>query len=46
MSLNGNATSITAGQIVVKSMDLQNANLDVTFSAGTTASPVLPRLAE
>lgn len=46
MSLNGNATSITAGQIVVKTMDLQNANLDVTFTLGTTASPVLPRLAE
>jgi len=46
MSLNGNVTSITAGQIVVKTMDLQNANLDVTFTAGTTASPVLPRLAE
>jgi Flp pilus assembly protein TadG len=46
MSLNGNVTSITAGQIVVKTMDLQNANLDVTFTAGTTASPILPRLAE
>ncbi|HEY8727037.1 MAG TPA: pilus assembly protein TadG-related protein [Candidatus Limnocylindria bacterium] len=46
MSLNGNATSITAGQIVVKTMDLQNANLDVTFTLATTASPILPRLAE
>jgi Flp pilus assembly protein TadG len=46
LSLNGNATSITAGQLVVKTMDLQNANLDVTFTAGTTASPILPRLAE
>ena len=46
MSLNGNATSITAGQIVAKSMDLQNANLDVNFTRGTTAAPVLPRLAE
>lgn len=46
MSFNGNATSITAGQIVAKTIDLQNANLDVNFSAGTTASPVLPRLSE
>ncbi|MDP9321251.1 MAG: pilus assembly protein TadG-related protein [Chloroflexota bacterium] len=46
MSLNGNVTSITAGQIVVKTMDLQNANLDVMFTPATTASPVLPRLAE
>jgi hypothetical protein len=46
MSFNGNATSITAGQIVAKSIDLQNANLDVNFSTGTTASPVLPRLSE
>lgn len=46
MSFNGNATSITAGQIVAKTIDLQNANLDVNFTTGTTASPVLPRLAE
>lgn len=46
MSFNGNATSITAGQIIAKTMDLQNANLDITFTAGTTASPILPRLAE
>ena len=46
MSFNGNATSLTAGQIIAKSIDLQNANLDITFTQGTTASPVLPRLAE
>lgn len=46
MSFNGNATSITAGQIVAKTIDLQNANLDVNFSSGTTAAPILPRLAE
>jgi len=46
VSLNGNVTSITAGQLVVKTMDMQNANLDVTFTTGTTASPILPRLAE
>ena len=46
MSFNGNATSITAGQVVAKTMDLQNANLTVNFSSGTTAAPILPRLAE
>jgi len=46
MSFNGNATSITAGQIVAKTMDLQNANLTVNFTNGTTAAPILPRLAE
>ena len=46
ISLNGNATSLTAGQIVAKTMALQNANLTVNFTATTTASPVLPRLAE
>lgn len=46
MSFNGNATSITAGQIVAKTIDLQNANLTVNFTSGTTASPVLPRLSE
>jgi Flp pilus assembly protein TadG len=46
MSFNGNATSITAGQVVTKTMDLQNANLTVNFTSGTTAAPILPRLAE
>lgn len=46
MSFNGNVTSITAGQIVAKTIDLQNANLTVNFTSGTTASPVLPRLSE
>jgi isopentenyl diphosphate isomerase/L-lactate dehydrogenase-like FMN-dependent dehydrogenase len=46
MSFNGNDTSITAGQVVAKTIDLQNANLTVNFSSGTTAAPVLPRLAE
>ena len=46
MSFNGNATSLTAGQIVAKTIDMQNANLDITFTTGTTASPILPRLAE
>jgi len=46
ISLNGNVTSVTAGQLVVKTMDMQNANLDVTFTPATTASPILPRLAE
>ena len=46
MSFNGNATSITAGQVVAKTIDMQNANLTVTFTTGTTASPILPRLSE
>ena len=46
MSFNGNATTLTAGQIVAKTIDMQNANLDITFTTGTTASPILPRLAE
>src|SRR6266851_8706618 len=43
MSFNGNATSITAGQVVAKTIDLQNANLTVNFTSGTTAAPILPR---
>ena len=46
ISLNGNATGLSAGQIIAKTMALQNANMTVTFTTGTTASPVLPRLAE
>ena len=44
--LNGNTTDIAAGQIVAKTITLGNGNFDITFAAGSTASPILPRLAE
>lgn len=46
ISLNGNPATITGGQLIANTIDVQNGNLNVTFSAGTTAAPILPRLAE
>ena len=44
--LNGNPATITSGQLIANTIDVQNGNLNVTFTAGTTAVPILPRLAE
>jgi len=44
--LNGNPATITGGQLIGKRLDIQNGNLDITYSAGTAAQPILPRLSE
>ena len=44
-SANGQPT-IAGGQIVAKTVDLGNATIDITFNAGTSAQPKLPRLAK
>ncbi|HEV2250124.1 MAG TPA: pilus assembly protein TadG-related protein [Candidatus Limnocylindria bacterium] len=46
ISLNGNPATISGGQIVAKTINVQNGNLNITFSSASTASPKLPRLAE
>ena len=38
--------SIGGGQIVAKTIDLGNGTVNVTFNSGTSAQPVLPRLAK
>lgn len=40
------AGTIGGGQIVAKTVDLGNGTFNVTFNAGTSAQPVLPRLAK
>ena len=44
-SANGQPT-IAGGQIVAKTVDLGNATMNITFNSGTSAQPVLPRLAK
>ncbi len=46
ITLNGNPATITGGQLIANTIDVQNGNLNVTFTAGTTAVSTLPRLAE
>lgn len=38
--------SINGGQIVAKTIDLQNARLNIDYTPNTSAQPVLPRLAK
>ena len=44
--LNGNPSSILSGQIIAKDVNVQNGNLDINYSAGNSAQPILPRLAQ
>jgi len=44
--LNGNPATIDGGQLIAKRLDIQNGNLNITYSAGTAAQPILPRLSE
>lgn len=38
--------TIAGGQIVAKTVNLGNADIDITFNPGTSAQPILPRLAK
>jgi hypothetical protein len=40
------AGSIGGGQVVAKTIDLGNGTVDITFNAGTSAQPLLPRLSK
>lgn len=42
---NGQPT-IAGGQIVAKTVNLGNAQMDISFNPGTSAQPILPRLAK
>jgi len=46
IDLNGNNATVAGGQIIAKTITVQNGNLNVPYSPGTTAAPILPRLAE
>ncbi len=46
IDLNGNPATINGGQLIASKINVQNGNLTVTFTPGTTASPILPRLVE
>jgi hypothetical protein len=45
LSVTGSGT-IAGGQIVAKTVDLGNGTVTVTFNAGTSAQPLLPRLSK
>ena len=46
IDLNGNPATVVGGQLIAKQINVQNGNLTITYTPGTTATPLLPRLAE
>lgn len=46
VGLNGNNAAISASQIVADRVDVQNADITLTYSAAATAIPRIPALAE
>jgi Flp pilus assembly protein TadG len=45
-TFDGNNATFTGSQIVARSVNLQNGNLEINYSPVNTAQPILPRLAE
>jgi len=44
--MNGNPATIVGGQLIANRLDIQNGNLNITYSANNSAQPVVPRLSE
>jgi Flp pilus assembly protein TadG len=44
--MDGSNATLTGSQLVAKTVDINNGTINITFNSGTTAQPVLPRLAE
>ena len=44
--MEGNPSTIAGGQFIAKTLNVQNGNLNITYSAGNTAQPITPRLSE
>lgn len=44
--LNGSNATLTGSQLIAKTVNAQNGHITITFNTGSTAQPVLPRLAE
>lgn len=44
--LNGNNATLTGSQLIAKTINAQNGSISISFSAASTAQPVLPRLSE
>lgn len=44
--LNGNNSQVFAGQIIAKTVDIQNGDLTMSFDESSTATPIIPALVE
>lgn len=43
---DGNPSTLNGSQLIAKTVNIQNGNITINFSAATSAQPILPRLAE
>lgn len=43
---DGNNAALHGSQLVAKTVDIQNGNIDIDFNPSNTAQPILPRLSE
>ena len=44
--MDGSNATLTGSQLVANTVDIQNGTINISFSSGTTAQPILPRLSE
>ena len=44
--MNGSNAYLNGSQLVANTVDIQNGTINIDFSSGTTAQPILPRLSE
>ena len=44
LNMQGNPSTIDGGQFVAKTLNVQNGNLNINYTAGNTAQPFQPRL--
>jgi hypothetical protein len=45
-TLDGNNATLRGSQLIARTVDIQNGNLDIDFDPANAAQPILPRLAE
>ncbi len=45
-AFSGSNATLNGSQLIADTVNLQNGNITINFSAGTTAQPILPRLSE
>ena len=45
-TFSGNNATLTGSQLIANTVNIQNGNLTIDYAGGTTAQPILPRIAE
>ena len=45
-TFNGNNATLTGSQLIANTVNIQNGNITIDYTGGTTSQPILPRIAE